>query len=128
MLPATIGCWANGAEGGSRTRTDSHPRDFKSLESTIPPPRHVKHHIETRRGLAPLYSAFAERCLATWLPGLILIIPFLISLFYFSFLIFLKSSSTLPASAVLFSLTNEILGTGLIFNFLFNFCWREKIF
>lgn len=39
-----------------------------------------------------------------------------------SFLIFASNSSILPASFVLVSFKNSILGTGLIFNFLFNIC------
>jgi hypothetical protein len=40
VLWSTFWGTVHGARSGNRTHTDLHPRDFKSLVSTIPPPGH----------------------------------------------------------------------------------------
>ena len=54
----------SGAEGGTRTRTESSPRDFKSLASAIPPLRQL---LEAPPRLGLGNKGFADLCLTTWL-------------------------------------------------------------
>ena len=54
----------HGAEGGTRTRTESPPRDFKSLASTIPP---LRLFLEAPPRLGLGNKGFADLCLTTWL-------------------------------------------------------------
>ena len=48
----------SGAEGGTRTRTELPPRDFKSLASAIPPlRRYWRHHPDSDWGIKVLQTS-----------------------------------------------------------------------
>ncbi len=80
-------------------------------------------NLEARMGFAPMYNAFAERFLTTWIPGRQIILAIFHPFFNLPvFLIFSKISSIFPASLVSFSSINLIRGVGLICKRRFNFC------
>ena len=119
------------AAGGTRTHTGiiphvilSHARNTNSATAAKSRAQNeiLCSGFEATAGLAPTYSAFAERrlsYLATWPLNL----SYLFSKFFQSFpLIFSKSSSILAASLVSFSSTNFIFGTIFIERSLLIFC------